>query len=78
MRAYVFWHRPRPGTDLRAYEVALRDFHEALGRAGAVEGFIASESHRLDGAPWLPGDAPAPAFPESWNPILVRRVRVVG
>lgn len=55
MRAYVFWHQPRPGSDLRNYELAVRDFHEALRRASdSVEGFMESHAHRLDGAPWLP------------------------
>lgn len=40
MRAYVFWHQPRPGSDLRNYELAVHDFHEALRRASdSVEGF---------------------------------------
>lgn len=56
MRAYVFWHQPRPGSDLLDYELALRDFHEALRCASeSVEGFIESSAHRLDGASWLPG-----------------------
>lgn len=54
MHAYVFWHQPRPETNIREYEHALRDFHEALGRVDAAAGFVASESHRITGAGWLP------------------------
>jgi hypothetical protein len=39
--AYVFWHRPRPGVDVAAYEAALVEFHRRLG-AEAVEGLHGS------------------------------------
>lgn len=31
MLAYLFWHRPRSGVDVVAYENAQRAFHRALG-----------------------------------------------
>jgi hypothetical protein len=30
MLAYVFWHQPRRGVDLAAYEDAQRAFHSSL------------------------------------------------
>ena len=52
MLAYVFWHRPRTGVDIDAYEGALRAFHEALG-AEAIDGFHGSATHAVDALPWL-------------------------
>lgn len=54
MQAYVFWHQPRPETNIREYEHTLRDFHEALGRVDAAEGYIASQVYRIADVPWLP------------------------
>jgi hypothetical protein len=56
MLAYVFWHWPQPGVDAGVYLTALREFHDSLA-AGKPEGFIHSCAYRLNGAPWLPGDA---------------------
>jgi hypothetical protein len=44
--AYVFSHRPAPGTAVSAYEDALRGFHAALAAAPA-EGFVASSTYRI-------------------------------
>jgi hypothetical protein len=33
--AYLFWHRPRAGVDLAAYEDAQRSFHASLNTASA-------------------------------------------
>ncbi len=44
MLAYVFWHQPRPGADLGAYEQAQRGFHARLG--------VRSASFRLDSLPF--------------------------
>lgn len=35
MLAYVFWHRPRPGADVGAYENAQRGFHSSLETTSA-------------------------------------------
>ncbi len=35
MLAYVFWHRPRPGVDLGAYEDAQQAFHASLNAMSA-------------------------------------------
>ncbi|HEX7117428.1 MAG TPA: hypothetical protein VF212_01485 [Longimicrobiales bacterium] len=56
MRAYVFWHYPRPDADLREYERSLRDFHATLAGAGS-DGFVESGAHAVEGAPWLPTGA---------------------
>ena len=55
MLAYVFWHRPAPGTDAALYERALAEFHEALA-AAPPSGFHRSWAFRLASIPWL-GDA---------------------
>lgn len=54
MLAYLFWHLPRPDVDRRAYERALGAFHESLADS-PPPGFLRSESHRVNGAPWLAG-----------------------
>ncbi len=58
MLAYVFWHRPAPGTDTAAYEAGMRAFHAALGRLGSV-------TFAIDGTPW---DGGPPAY-EDWYPV---------
>lgn len=55
MLAYVFWHRPAPGTDPAAYERRLTAFHHALALPHG------SRTLRLDRAP----HDPQPAY-EDW------------
>lgn len=54
MLAYVFWHRPGPGSGGASYERALAAFHEVL-QADPPDGFHGSAALRVTGAPWLPG-----------------------
>ena len=56
MLAYVFWHRPRSGVEVAAYEAALGEFHRALAGA-ALEGLLGSAAYAADRLPWL-GDRP--------------------
>jgi hypothetical protein len=35
MLAYVFWHQPRPGVDVRTYENPQRSFHSSLETTSA-------------------------------------------
>ncbi len=58
MLAYLFWHRPGPGVPPAAYEAMLQAFHAALA-ADPPAGFSCSRTHRLDAAPWLPGEGQA-------------------
>jgi hypothetical protein len=44
--AYVFFHRPAPGVEIQAYEVALRRFHGLLAE-GPPPGFIGSNTYRI-------------------------------
>lgn len=46
MLAYVFYHRAAPGTDVGAYEDALRAFHAALASA-SLDGFVESATYRI-------------------------------
>ena len=55
MLAYVFWHRPAPGTGTAPYERSLAGFHAALA-AAPLSGFSRSWVFRLASIPWL-GDA---------------------
>ena len=54
MLAYLFWHRPQPGTAPEEYEAALRGFHRSLAHQRPV-GLRASCSFRVAELPWLPG-----------------------
>lgn len=47
MLAYVFSHRPAPGTDSAAYEDLLRRFHSALA-ALPPAGFVRSATYRSE------------------------------
>lgn len=58
MRAYVFWHRPKPGTDPRRYVGGVVRFHEALAGEPPA-GLLGSVSHQVERIPWLAG---APGF----------------
>ncbi len=51
MLAYVFWHRPREGTAVDAYEDAQLAFHRSLARSRPV-GMRCSASFKLDEVPW--------------------------
>lgn len=70
MLAYVFWHRPSAAGDTAAYEDALVAFHRSLARSPPV-GTLASAVFRVEGLPWLAGEAgaegegPASAY-EDW------------
>lgn len=44
MLAYVFWHRPRVGVEVDAYEQAQRGFHASLG--------VESACFRLEALPF--------------------------
>ena len=62
MLAYVFWHWPRPGIDLAAYEANLRIFHQTL-TANKPPGFQNSTVFSTNGSDWL--DTKGPVF-EDW------------
>lgn len=46
MLAYLFYHRPGPDADVKAYEASLRGFHAALRSAG-LDGFRGSSTYRV-------------------------------
>lgn len=46
MLAYLFFHRPGPGTDVNAHEGELRRFHAGLAGAG-MDGFLGSQTYRI-------------------------------
>lgn len=52
MLAYLFWHRPQPGTPFQEYESSLTQFHAKLVEA-APGGFLASATYRIGPTPWL-------------------------
>lgn len=52
MLAYVFWHRPREGTAVEAYELALERFHRSLAHR-PPSGFRGSAAFRAAELPWL-------------------------
>jgi hypothetical protein len=52
--AYVFWHRPRAGTNPAEYESSLRAFHRRLTDLD-IPGFGGSWTVRLAEVPWLGG-----------------------
>ncbi len=56
MLAYVFWHVPRAAAAAREYESAHRRFHEVL-RAAGIPGLLGVRAYRMDGIPWLGGQA---------------------
>ena len=68
--AYVFWHRPREGADIGAYESAQLAFHRSLA-GNAARGMRSSSCFRVAQVPWLqvadgqPASA-APADYEDW------------
>jgi hypothetical protein len=61
MLAYIFWHRPHPQVELKAYEAAIVRFQGDLA-GNPPPGFIGACSHRIDPVPWLGGQ---PAY-EDW------------
>lgn len=65
--AYVFWHWPRPGAGVDAYERHLVSFQERLRGAG-VAGLRAATTYRLGEAPWGHAAAtpPPPPVYEDW------------
>jgi hypothetical protein len=52
MLAYLFWHTPLPGVELRDYESALLAFLADLTRAPPL-GFVAGATYRISEVPWL-------------------------
>jgi hypothetical protein len=52
--AYIFWHTPFSGTDLREHEMALLDFRTDLA-AAPPEGLKASATYQISEVPWLNG-----------------------
>jgi len=52
MLAYVFWHRPRAGADIAAYESAQVAFHRSLAGNPPV-GMRSSSCFRVARVPWL-------------------------
>src|SRR2546427_1828040 len=49
--AYLFWHRPRPGTSRGRYEAKLASFQESL-KAHRPDGLVDALSFRLRARPW--------------------------
>ena len=70
--AYVFWHWKQAAIEQADYESRQRDFHSALASAPS-EGFVASFSVALSGAPWAAGGSDAY---EDW--YLVRDFGALG
>jgi hypothetical protein len=52
--AYLFWHWPRPGAPIRAYETDLLRFHASLA-ARPPAGFVRSATFAVGALSWLPG-----------------------
>jgi hypothetical protein len=55
MLVYIFWHLPSDRSKSAEYERQLLRFHTALAGAN-IEGFTGSQSARVTGIPWVPGD----------------------
>jgi len=67
--AYLFWHRPRPGSPVEEYEETLRGFHRSLAHLPPI-GLRSSWSFRVAELSWLAapgpeGSAPAGGY-EDW------------
>jgi hypothetical protein len=62
MLAYIFWHRPSPQIEQKAYEDAIVRFQSDLA-GNPPPGFIGAWSHRIDPVPWLGGQ---PGY-EDWS-----------
>lgn len=52
MLAYLFWHRPYSGVEVKRYEDALTDFQRRLADQ-PPPGFHAAGSYRIPAVPWL-------------------------
>ena len=52
--AYLFWHWPRSGAVITAYEADLLKFHASLA-ARPPAGFVRSATFAAGAVPWLPG-----------------------
>jgi hypothetical protein len=59
--AYIFWHRPRAGTTVEAYEQAQVKFHRSLAHNPPM-GLRGTAVFRVAELPWLP---PGPGY-EDW------------
>lgn len=55
MLAYIFWHRPSPQAELKAYEASIVRFQADLARE-PPPGFIGASSFAISAVPWLPGE----------------------
>jgi hypothetical protein len=55
MLAYIFWHRPYPQVEQKAYEASLVRFQSELARHPSP-GFIGAWSYRIGAVPWLSGE----------------------
>jgi len=64
--AYAFWHVPRAGAVVQAYESAHGAFHDVL-RAARVPGLRGVRVSRLEAIPWLGGK---PGY-EDWHLLEV-------
>ena len=65
MLAYVFWHRPRAGTDVAEYEQAQLAFHASLRRTPPA-GMRGSVVFRVQGLPWLEPAGDGESAYEDW------------
>jgi hypothetical protein len=55
MLAYVFWHRPNPQIEQKAYEASIVRFQADLTR-DPPPGLIGASSFAISAVPWLPGE----------------------
>jgi hypothetical protein len=55
MLAYVFWHRPYPQVEQKAYEGSIVRFQAELARE-PPPGFISAASFAIGAVPWLSGE----------------------
>jgi hypothetical protein len=56
MLAYIFWHRPYPQIEQKAYEDAIVRFQSNLA-GNPPPGFIGASSYAISAVPWLGGQA---------------------
>jgi hypothetical protein len=62
MLAYIFWHRPSPQIEQKAYEDAIVRFQSDLAGSPPPD-FHGAWSHRIEPVPWLGGQ---PGY-EDWS-----------
>jgi hypothetical protein len=56
MLAYIFWHRPNPQIEQKAYEASIVRFQADLARE-PPPGFIGASSFAIGAVPWLGNQA---------------------